>query len=236
MRIDDSLDIFAVHAIGGLAGNILTGIFASDSIVHLDGFSHIRGGWIDGNWIQVPIQLCDSVTGGLYSFVGTVIILYFINCIPGCALRCSEFSEYIGVDDGEIGEFTYDYIGITRNVGDKTDARDLIVHYEECRMSKIDLFNRENALRMQNEKISARSATSPVGSYLAPEGFSKGFSPKCLSDGPSDDSQFSRGRSPTPSEGQVRERSPTPRESMNPGGDSSGYYETSGVSYTSNMV
>src|ERR1700733_3292732 len=37
LGIDDALDIFAVHAVGGLVGNILTGFFASDWVSALDG-------------------------------------------------------------------------------------------------------------------------------------------------------------------------------------------------------
>jgi Amt family ammonium transporter len=33
LNIDDALDIFAVHGIGGLVGNLLTGFFAADYIV-----------------------------------------------------------------------------------------------------------------------------------------------------------------------------------------------------------
>ena len=41
LRVDDSLDIFAVHAVGGLVGNVLTGIFAT-LVLHLSTIN--RGG------------------------------------------------------------------------------------------------------------------------------------------------------------------------------------------------
>lgn len=86
---DDTLDIFASHAIGGVVGNVslevpnvdsgltdvpklLTGLFAQASIANLDGITVIPGGWLDKNYIQLGWQLADSVTGLSYSFVMTV--------------------------------------------------------------------------------------------------------------------------------------------------------------------
>ncbi|KAH8808218.1 ammonium transporter-like protein [Xylogone sp. PMI_703] len=124
--IDDALDIFAVHAVGGLVGNILTGFFAADYIAHLDGFTEIPGGWINGHWIQLPKQLADSAAGGAYSFVGTCIILFIMNLIPGLSLRASEEAEILGIDDAEIGEFAYDYVELTRELVNAEDEIDAI--------------------------------------------------------------------------------------------------------------
>jgi Amt family ammonium transporter len=116
LGIDDALDIFAEHAIGGLIGNILTAFFAADYIAHLDGFSEIPGGWLNHHWVQLGYQLADSVSGGIYSFGGTCIILFVMNLIPGLSLRVSEEAEILGIDDAEIGEFAYDYVELTREV------------------------------------------------------------------------------------------------------------------------
>jgi len=133
MRIDDSLDVFAVHAIGGLCGNLLTGFFAANYIAALDGFTVIPGGWLNKNYIQLAYQLADSVTGMAYSFFGTCIILFFINLIPGLRLRAREDDEIMGIDDAEIGEFAYDYVEITRDVvngidGELGDQSSLTAH------------------------------------------------------------------------------------------------------------
>jgi Amt family ammonium transporter len=116
LRIDDALDIFAVHGIGGLVGNILTAFFASKSIAHLDGVTSIKGGWLDHNWIQLGYQVADSVSGGCYSFAGTTLVLFLLNRIPGMHLRATEEAEVLGIDDAEIGEFAYDYVELTRDV------------------------------------------------------------------------------------------------------------------------
>lgn len=125
LQIDDSLDIFAVHAVGGIVGNILTGFFASNYIVRLDGFSSIPGGWLDHNWIQLAYQLADSAAGGAYSFGGTCIILFVINLVPGLKIRASEEAEILGIDDAEIGEFAYDYVELTREVLNEAENDDV---------------------------------------------------------------------------------------------------------------
>ncbi|KAI1501712.1 ammonium permease [Biscogniauxia marginata] len=116
LKIDDALDIFAVHAVGGFVGNICTAFFAADYIAHLDGFTVINGGWLNQHWIQLAYQLADSVCGGVYSFGGTCIILSLFDWIPGLKIRASENDEILGIDDAEIGEFAYDYVELTREV------------------------------------------------------------------------------------------------------------------------
>lgn len=126
LRCDDALDIFAVHAVGGFVGNVLTAFFAADYIAHLDGYTNIEGGWLNHHWIQLGYQLADSVTGGAYSFVGTCIILGCLDFIgkflPVFKLRASEEEEVLGIDDVEIGEFAYDYVELTRDVANPEDA------------------------------------------------------------------------------------------------------------------
>ncbi|KAL9636902.1 MAG: hypothetical protein Q9164_002537 [Protoblastenia rupestris] len=116
LGIDDALDIFAVHAVGGLVGNLLTGLFAANYIAHLDGYTVIQGGWLNHHWIQLAYQLADSLCGFAYSFGGSCLILFIMNLIPGLKLRASEEAEVLGMDDAEIGEFAYDYVELTRDV------------------------------------------------------------------------------------------------------------------------
>jgi len=114
---DDSLDIFASHAIGGVVGNICTAFFAQKSVAAFDGFTSIPGGWLDHHWRQLGIQLADSTAGMSYSFVMTTIILWIMHFIPGLCLRCDEETEILGVDDAELGEFAYDYVGLDAELG-----------------------------------------------------------------------------------------------------------------------
>ncbi|CZT24454.1 probable ammonium transporter MEPa [Ramularia collo-cygni] len=118
--VDDALDIFAVHCIGGILGNLLTGLFAADYIAALDGFTVIQGGWLNRHWIQLAIQLADSIAGMTYSFIVTSVILLTMHFIglkfPAMRLRVSQEEEERGIDDTELGEFAYDYVELTREV------------------------------------------------------------------------------------------------------------------------
>jgi len=91
-------------------------------IAHLDGFSVIAGGWLNQNYVQLGYQLADSVAGFSYSFGMTCIILFIMNFIPGLSLRVTADEEDLGLDDGQLGEFAYDYVELARN---PTDA---VVH------------------------------------------------------------------------------------------------------------
>jgi Amt family ammonium transporter len=132
MGADDALDIFAVHAVGGFVGELLTGLFAADYIVHLDGVTVIKGGWVNGNWVQLGIQLAVAVSTLAWSFVFTYFILICMlllgKFVPALRLRVDKDQEEQGVDDIEIGEFAYDYVERNREVNpavNETDAQDL---------------------------------------------------------------------------------------------------------------
>ncbi|KAK3370505.1 ammonium transporter AmtB-like domain-containing protein [Podospora didyma] len=118
LGIDDGLDIFAEHAVGGIIGNLLTGLFAAPYIAHLDGATEIAGGWVVQNYVQLGYQLADSVAGFSYSFVMTCVILFLMNLVPGLSLRVTAEEEELGLDDGELGEFAYDYVELSRQLED----------------------------------------------------------------------------------------------------------------------
>jgi len=116
LRYDDTLDIFAVHGIGGFVGSLLTGIFADSRVAGFDGLTVIPGGWINHNYIQLAYQLADSVAILSYAFTVTLILLVILDYIPGCSLRVSEEAELIGLDEDQIGEMGYDYVAVRRDV------------------------------------------------------------------------------------------------------------------------
>ncbi|KAF8068037.1 ammonium transporter [Lyophyllum atratum] len=119
---DDALDIFASHAIGGIVGNIMTALFAQASVASFDGFTVIKGGWFDHHWVQLGYQVADSMAGLGYSFVVTTLILWTMHLIPGLSLRGTEETEILGVDDAEMGEFAYDYVGLEQELGHAVDV------------------------------------------------------------------------------------------------------------------
>ena len=120
--------VFASHGVGGIVGNILTALFAQASVAHFDGFTEIQGGWLDHHYVQLAWHLADSAAGFGYSFVMTVsthfqipamiehviqtIILWIMHYTPGLRLRVDEEVESLGIDESDMGEFAYDYIGL----------------------------------------------------------------------------------------------------------------------------
>lgn len=44
----------------------------------------------------------------------TCIILFLMNLVPGLSLRASAEEEELGLDDGQLGEFAYDYVELAR--------------------------------------------------------------------------------------------------------------------------
>ncbi|GAA5892262.1 hypothetical protein JCM6882_003624 [Rhodosporidiobolus microsporus] len=130
LKIDDAVDSFALHGVGGFVGSFLTGLFADSRVTSFDGLTEIDGGWINRNWIQLGYQLASSVTIMSYTFVVSVILLYMINYIPGLKLRASEDQEIVGMDEAECGETAYDFVQIRREVegGDETNTAVPSVH------------------------------------------------------------------------------------------------------------
>lgn len=95
--LDESLDAWAVHGMGGFWGAIATGIFATAAIGGVDGL-------IYGNTDQFLIQLLDASVAMIYAFVMTYILAVIIDKTMG--LRVTEEEEYVGLDISQHGEST----------------------------------------------------------------------------------------------------------------------------------
>ncbi|KAI9024842.1 ammonium transporter AmtB-like domain-containing protein [Hyaloraphidium curvatum] len=106
--IDDALDTFGLHGIGGVVGAFLTGIFATKSVTELGGYT-IDGGWMDGNWVQPFKQLVGVVTIGPWSFIVSYLILFVIDKIPGCKVRLESDAEVTGSDHAQMGDMEHGY-------------------------------------------------------------------------------------------------------------------------------
>lgn len=114
--IDDSLDVFAEHGIGGIVGLIFNAFFAEGWVIGLDGVnSGMPGGFMDGNYKQLYIQIAYIVAASAYTFVMSALIAKAIDLIPGLKLRASEEAELLGLDDDQHGEFSYDYVEVRRD-------------------------------------------------------------------------------------------------------------------------
>jgi Amt family ammonium transporter len=84
--IDDTLDVFACHGVGGITGMVLTAIFA-----HGDDASLLHGGWnVFGHHIMALVLV------SIYTFFGAYILFKITNKI--IPMRVSEESEVMGLD------------------------------------------------------------------------------------------------------------------------------------------
>lgn len=119
VRVDDALDLFAEHAVGGIIGLLLNAFFASSSIIAMDDVSFgVSGGWVDHNWKQLYIQFAYVIATCAYTFVMTAVVAKMVDFIPGLQLRSTPEGEILGMDETEIGEFASDYIELRRDVAD----------------------------------------------------------------------------------------------------------------------
>jgi len=101
LKIDDALDVWAVHGVGGTLGILLTGVFATTAIN-----TYIaKGGLIDGNPHQVLVQLVAIAATWIYSGVATLIILKLVDKLVG--LRVEEAEEEAGLDASQHGEVAW---------------------------------------------------------------------------------------------------------------------------------
>lgn len=109
LEIDDGMDAWALHGVGGFVGSALTGLFAADYIVATDlDAAPAAGGWLNHHWVQLGYQLAANVSIDAWSFVVTSILLLLMNQIPFLKIRLSEEEEDLGTDAAQIGEFTYE--------------------------------------------------------------------------------------------------------------------------------
>jgi len=89
-EIDDTLDVFPSHGVGGIVGMLLTSVFAKDV------------GLIYGEYETMLYHLIALVLVALFSFVGTYIILKIVDKL--LTLRVKEYQEEKGLDLSQHGE------------------------------------------------------------------------------------------------------------------------------------
>jgi Amt family ammonium transporter len=94
LRIDDSLDVFPVHGVGGILGTLLAGIFCSQSLGIFSGNGFSDG--IDSIGGQFTVQLIGVVSTFVYTAVVSYILLKLVDALVG--LRVDEEEETIGLD------------------------------------------------------------------------------------------------------------------------------------------
>jgi Amt family ammonium transporter len=99
-KIDDSLDVFAVHGIGGMLGSVLTAVFAASSLGGLGLAADVSIGQ------QLGTQILGTVVVALWSLAVSWLILQLCKATFG--LRVDMESEHDGLDLSSHGERAYE--------------------------------------------------------------------------------------------------------------------------------
>ncbi|MBT4243131.1 MAG: ammonium transporter [Planktomarina temperata] len=86
LKIDDTLDVFAVHGVGGIFGTIMIAVFGA------------------GAWVA---QIGSLVIVGIFTVVVTVVLVKLVSLVT--PLRVSDEDEYTGLDLAAHGERAYDH-------------------------------------------------------------------------------------------------------------------------------
>jgi ammonium transporter, Amt family len=98
LRIDDALDVFSVHGVGGVFGALATGVFATTAINAFPGL-------IDGNPGQLATQAIAVGATIAYAIVATYVIVKAVDFVLG--LRVPSHEEEVGLDLAVHGEVAY---------------------------------------------------------------------------------------------------------------------------------
>jgi Amt family ammonium transporter len=99
LKIDDSLDVFAVHGVGGALGTLLTAFFAAPA---LGGLGLAAGGVTD----QILVQVIGIAAVAVWSGLVSLIVVKIVQSLVG--LRVDDETEFEGLDVTTHGERAYD--------------------------------------------------------------------------------------------------------------------------------
>ena len=107
LGMDDSLDVFGVHGVGGIVGALLTGVFAAPSLGGVGIYDYVANKVSPDYSIggQVWIQLQGVLTTIVWSAVVAFIAYKIVDLVIG--LRVSEEEEREGLDISSHGETAY---------------------------------------------------------------------------------------------------------------------------------
>jgi len=104
LKIDDSLDVFPVHGVGGILGTLLAGVFSANYLGVFSGFGFAEG--ITSMAEQVGVQLVGIIATLAYTAVVTYLLLKFVGLLTQ-GIRVDEEQEMSGLDQVEHEESGY---------------------------------------------------------------------------------------------------------------------------------
>jgi len=104
LKIDDSLDVFPVHGVGGILGTLFAGIFASDQLGLFSGQGYNEGMTMSS---QMGVQFIGVISTLVYTAILSWIILKVVSLIT--PLRVQEEDETAGLDISQHNESGYNH-------------------------------------------------------------------------------------------------------------------------------
>ena len=104
LKIDDSLDVFPVHGVGGMLGTLMAGVFSATSLGVFSGYGFADG--ITSMGGQLYVQFIGVIATVVFTAVVTFVILKVVGALLG--LRVSEEDEIQGLDISMHEERGYD--------------------------------------------------------------------------------------------------------------------------------
>lgn len=107
LKVDDSLDVFGIHGVGGITGALLTGVFADPALGGTGVYDYVANAVAEGYSIadQVVIQATAVGTTILWSGVVAFVVFKILDIVIG--LRVPEDQEREGLDVSSHGETAY---------------------------------------------------------------------------------------------------------------------------------
>lgn len=112
---DDSLDVIGVHLVGGVAGSLLVGLFATGGVQ-----SDVAGLFYGGGLEQLGKQAIGVFAVLAYSLVASALLAFLLDKTIG--MRVSEDDEVAGIDQVEHAETAYDFSGAGGGAASRTTA------------------------------------------------------------------------------------------------------------------
>lgn len=103
VKIDDSLDVFPVHGVGGILGTLLAGIFVSQDLGVFSGNGYAAGMDMAS---QLGVQVVGILATGAYTAVLTIILFKFVGVVTS-GYRVTEDEEQMGLDISDHDEKGY---------------------------------------------------------------------------------------------------------------------------------
>ena len=109
LNVDDSLDVFGVHGVGGILGALLTGVFASPDLGGTGVWDYVANSVSAGYSIpaQVKVQAIGVITTIIWSGLVSGVTFFIIDKLIG--LRVPVDAEREGLDLTSHGERAYNY-------------------------------------------------------------------------------------------------------------------------------